>query len=191
MRNRIITLMALILMAPLTMAQMGQPGPGGEFDCPMGGGRGPGMGQGGAGHHGMMNCDGPMQGRRGGGIGRLMMVADEIGLTDEQKDQLLQLRVDFQLAQIDRKAEVKKATVRLRDLKRDDEGSVSAVNGAIDEVASLKAGLHKAMYAHRQEIKEILTDEQIEKVKALRKERFEDRSGKKMGRGQGHGWQHP
>ncbi len=192
MKKGIITLLALALMAPVAMAQMGQPGSGGGFGYPMGDGWG--AGQRGPGYHGRMNCDGPRQGRRGDGIGRLLLVADEIGLTEDQQEQLEQLRVDFQLAQIDRRSELRKAQVQMRTLMRDDEASQPAVNRAIDEIAGLRAGLHKAQYAHRQQMQNLLTDEQVAKLKALRTERFQDRwdgRGGKMGRGQGRGWRRP
>jgi Spy/CpxP family protein refolding chaperone len=123
-----------------------------------------------------------------------MLVADEIGLTDAQKDELEQLRTDFQLAQIDRRAELRKAEVKLRDLMNDDDASAAVVNRAIDEVAALKAELQKARYAHRQQVESILTAEQLEKLEQLRQERFEERRqgrGGKTGRGQGRGWGNP
>jgi len=170
MKKGIITLVAFALLTPLTL--VAQPGPGGQAFCP----DGPRwMGQR---HHGMY-CDQPGRGDRGPGIGRLLMAADEIGLTDEQEDQLEQLQVDFKMEQIDRKAEMQKARVQLRTLMRDDNAVERDVFRMIDDLSRMKADMQKMRYTHRLQIHSILTEEQIEKMKELRRERRGDGQGMK------------
>jgi Spy/CpxP family protein refolding chaperone len=170
MRKILMATMALALVLPLAVSAQPGPGP----DCP----DGPRfMGRG----------DGP----HGEGRGRpvthhLLRMADDIGLTEDQQEQLKQLVFEFRTAQIDRKAELEKARLRLRTLKMDEDASVDEVNRAIDEVAALRAVGQKARYAHRKQVHEILTDEQIEKIKELRRERREERREGRPGF-RGHG----
>jgi Spy/CpxP family protein refolding chaperone len=191
MKRLMMTVIAVALLAPLTlMAQDAPP------DKPFGGkghgqmmgqGHGQMMGQGhGNPHGGDCGSMGERRGmkRRGGGIRHLLMMADKIGLTDEQRDQLKSMQTEFQLDRIDRKAELQKATLKLRNLKRDPDASEGDVMGAIDEVSRLKAEMQKAGYKHHKLVKSVLTDEQTEKLKELRKAH----GGMGMGMGkQGHG----
>jgi Spy/CpxP family protein refolding chaperone len=119
------------------------------------------------------------------GIKMLLAVADEINLTSDQKDKLKKLMVDFKLAQVDQKAKVKKAEIKLRALMRDEDANDSEVMTAIDEVARLKAELQKLRYRHRKEVRSLLTAEQIEKLKELRKERREMMPEHHLGMGPG------
>lgn len=188
MKKGMILLMAIMLAAPLTaLAQH-------DADPP----EGAHMGRG---HFGMGGGDrmGPGQagmrgGKRGGGIAHLLMAGDKIGLTDEQRDQLKQMALDHKIEMIDSRAAVKKAQVRLRSLMRDEDAAENDVTRQIDEVAGLKADLQKARYAQRKQIHGLLTEEQIDKIKELRKEHPRQMQRKFRGpRGQGRrgGWGHP
>ena len=185
MKKGMIVLVAVTLLAPLTlMAQHGS-----DPAC-FGPPKDARMGQG---HPGMPD-DGAGPRDRGPGIRRLLMAGDKIGLTDEQRDQLKQMQVDHQMEQIDRKAELKKAQVLLRTLTSDPEAPERDVMRMIDDVAGLKAALTKARYAQRMQIRSVLTEEQIEKIKELRKEQSPQMPGKFRGpRGQGRrgGWGRP
>ncbi len=107
----------------------------------------------------------------------ILAAADDIKLTDEQKARLEKMQVDFQLAKVDQRAKVKKAGIRLRALKRDKSANENEVMAAIDEVARMKADLHKMRYRHQREIHNLLTDEQIDKLKELRKVRMKKFKG--------------
>ena len=122
---------------------------------------GHGMGMGG---HGM--------GMKGDGLGvkRILMVGDEINLTDEQEQRLEKMMDEFQVQRIDKQAEVKKARLGLQAMMRD-EASESDVMQGIDNVSRLQADMHKMQYQHHQQVKSVLTQEQIDKLKELRKER--------------------
>lgn len=190
MRKGLILLTVVLLLAPLSgMAQH-------DDDHDMSGPMGGRMGMGHPGPDG----DGPGHGRRGGGLQHLLAMGDEIGLTDQQRDQLKQLQLDHKIETIDRRAELKKAQVRLRALMREENADGGEVERAIDEVAGLRADLQKARYAHRKQIHAVLTEEQIDKIKELRqghfgkaKRMFEE--GKRMHRrgrfGRGGGWGRP
>lgn len=104
------------------------------------------------------------------GMGRLVAMADELGLSTEQVDQLENIRLNFALESVDRKAELKKARIRLNSLKRAD-APERKVLAAIDEVSDLQGEMNKLRYRHRQQMKEVLDEKQQEKLKELRKER--------------------
>lgn len=108
----------------------------------------------------------------GAGMGIMMLLAnqEEIGLTDEQVDKLKQMRQDFELAAIDRQADLKKAEVELAALLGDKDAAESSVFRQIDKVSGFKADIHKMRYSHHQAVKGLLTDEQVAKIKDMRKE---------------------
>jgi len=131
--------------------------------------RGEGRRHAGPGHP---QCQGPQMGRADGpGMGRLLALSEELGLTDEQKDQLEQMMLDFQLEQVDRKAELKKARMRLRALKHDPEAPQQEVMRGIDGAASLRADMQKQRFLHRKAVQNVLTDVQKDKLKELRLEK--------------------
>jgi Spy/CpxP family protein refolding chaperone len=180
--------MVLALMLPLALSA--QPGPrDGSFcgDGPRWDGRG----------HGGRHGGGPRDGFDGIGIHRLLWQADEIGLTEQQQDQLEKLALDFRTAQIDRRAAMEKARLQLHTLMADDNASETEVNRKIDELSALRAEMQKARFAHRRQVHDLLTEEQIEKIKELRRDRFDDargRFGKERrmhDRGPGGGWGNP
>jgi Spy/CpxP family protein refolding chaperone len=102
------------------------------------------------------------------------MMGDELDLTDEQRDQLENMATDFQMEQIDRRAELKKVQIQLRKLVRDEKASEREVFRLIDEAARLKADMHKARYTHHHQVRTILDDEQVDKLKELHRGRFGD-----------------
>ena len=182
MKKAIIIVMALALALPLTsFAQWGPGSPNCDGDGP--GPRHHGMRQGGG--DGFGPGHGRMGGRDGMGIHMLLRNADEIGLNEEQQTELKTMAETFRLEQIDRKAALEKARVKLHSLMADDNAVEREVNAQIDELARLRADMQKMRYAHRQAVKQVLNDEQLDKIKELRKQRFEDRPGRGDGRGDG------
>ncbi len=176
MKKTIVILMTLALVAPAAL--MAQPGPGaragfGSGNCQMDGH--PGF----KGHKGGRGMKGDGMGMKG-----FLAFADEIELTGDQKDQLEALHLRFQKERIDKQAELKKARVDLGALRRDDDAAESAVLSQIDIVGDLRTDMQKMQFSHRNEMKAVLTEDQINKLEELRKERREDR---RQGRGKGLG----
>lgn len=193
--KRTLILLVAVLMIPAGMA-FAQPGnghPRGVCD-----GSGPMMGGG----HGMMNCDGPGMGRgrgmgRGMGMGQGMGVqmllrnADEIGLTDDQKAKLTDMSTRFQTERIDKEAELEKAQVQLRALMMNDDARQADVLAGIDTVTKLKGDLQKMQYTHRTTVRDLLTQEQRDKIKTMWQDRMQDRrNGRNDQRGMGMGMRH-
>jgi Spy/CpxP family protein refolding chaperone len=114
-------------------------------------------------HQGMMHRD---------GAGHLLMMAEELKLTDQQIDKLETMMSDFRSQQIDRQAAVKKARLRLSDLQRKDNSAETDVLRAIDEHARLRADIAKARYQHMRTMHNVLTTEQQAELKEMRFERM-------------------
>ena len=165
----IIMLIALMIPATTALGQMRWQDQGGDRDFMFFQGKGSGF-------------DGPGMGPRMRGHGQgphgIMAMAEELGLTDDQKDRLQKMALGNQLEMVDKRAAVKKAQIGLKALMLDDanEGKVFA---GIDEVARLKADVKKQQYRHRQQMKALLTDEQVKKLKECR---FESREFHFMGK---------
>lgn len=201
MKTIIIFTLALALMVPLSLVadtdNWGGPGTCGAEPRMMGAG----------GHHGMGMHGGAMGKHRGTdmqpgrgmgfrsktpGIAALLRHADDLGLSEKQVSDLERLRSEFQLAQVDRKASMEKARIRMRDLMQDDGASESTVFSQIDEISRLQAEAKKVHYSHMKAVKAVLSDEQIEKLKSFREDRreemFEERIERRMERrGAGRG----
>jgi len=172
MKKLLLITLTLALILPVTMmAQQGprgfgQQGHDGYFDGkrPFGG------------HHGDRGFDGD-RGRRGdrmdGGIHCLLANAEELGLTDQQIDQIKEKFHSFKMQEIDARAEIKKTQLTLRMLRHDENSKESEVFRLIDDISRLRTDLQKARYSQHQEIKNILTDEQQQKIMELRKQKGE------------------
>lgn len=185
-RILIVAAIALGLLATYALAQHGQPGT--PAACGKGMGIGAGMG---------MNCDqhgGKMCGQRGmrgmrgqrgpgggAGIGMILMLSDKLELTDQQKTQLEKMQNDFAMQGIDARAAMEKAQIRMRNLLRDDKASEGQVNGAIDELARLRADMQKAQFAHMRQAKGVLNEKQLGILKELRDDRMENRMERRFG----------
>ena len=155
-RSLLFTAMTVLIIASVAVANPGQRGPmasGGGMCLPDG--------------------DGPRGGGHGDGtmrIGMLLMMADEIGLDQKQKDQLIDLHQKFGLQRIEMKADLDKAEFNLQHLRMTD-GAETTILAAMDEVGELRTEMQKIRYQHRQKVKDVLTAEQTEKLSALMKER--------------------
>jgi len=170
MKRTIITLaIAILIISPAAFAQMG--------------------------HHGKMapGADGPgcgmMGGRMGGGMhgdmarpGMILRMADEIGLDTDQKARIEKMAQENGLARIDKQAELEKAQLKLRHLQMSD-GPEAEVLTQMDKVGQLKTDLRKMAYKHHNAVKKVLTAEQLDKIKEMKKE-FRGR-GMRQGKGMG------
>ena len=104
-------------------------------------------------------------GMRGhGGLG-IMAMAEELELTDDQKENIQKLALDHKLAAVDSHAAVKKAEISLQALMHEDDADQGKVFSGIDKLATLKADVKKAAWSHHQKVKGLLTEEQQEKLK--------------------------
>ena len=169
MKKLILFTVILSLLASFAYAQPGYGGrgqgngPGPEFGCH------PDFNMKGMGHFGQQGKGNRHHGPREGMILRL---ADEIGLDNAQIDKIKTAIYDHQMAMVDARADAKKAQIEVRTLMHDDDASEAMVMGAIDKASKAKANIAKLQYAQRNEIKDILTEDQQDKLKELRKSRM-------------------
>ena len=160
----IILLIALLVPAASVLGQMQWRDKDANKEVFIFKGKGPGMGHG-------MNSDmgrGMGMGMRGHGGPGIMAMADELGLTDDQKAKIKKLALAHKLAAVDSHAAVRKAEINLRALMHDDKADQGEVFAAIDKLAALKADVKKAAWSHRQKVKGLLTDEQRDKLEELK-----------------------
>lgn len=148
----IFAVVALMVLSTAAFAQPGpgHPGMGRMGDCDFHGGRGMGM---------LMGGGTP-------GVQMLLAHADDLNLTQDQKDKLQSMMVDFQTQRVDKQAALEKAQINLRSLMMND-ASANEVDAAIDKVSGARADLQKMRYAHRQQVKSVLTEDQSTKLKEL------------------------
>jgi len=159
----------LILTAAFASAQHGHRGQRGD---------GPAWHKGG--HGGGMSQDGMP------GVGRLLLMAEEIGLDEAQKTKISGMMEEFGLNRIELKAELEKAQLELKHLRLN-EASDAEILTQMDKVGELKTEMRKLRFTQHQAVKDVLTDQQIQKLKELHIERRSDRPDHGFGKGQGHG----
>ena len=145
----------------------------------------------------------PEGGRRGfgpreGGMGPMMggmdpivrmvsnpEVADKIGLSDEQKAKLKELKGDRE-ANRAAQEKVRAATMKQLDLMKADKVDEAAVMAAIDEVFELRKAMAKEQAKRVIAVKSVLTPEQVAKAHEEMRKMFEsrgDRGPRREGKG--------
>jgi Spy/CpxP family protein refolding chaperone len=150
MRNFFVIISAfLILMAGTVSAQSGcqKGGPGMVIEKQIKMGPGGMCGGKGEGCHPMM----------------LLKMAEELGLTAEQKTKISKMKEDFGMLMIDKKAELEKAQLRLRLLMKDD-GAEREILAGMDKVGALKTEMKKMCFTHCRQMKAVLTADQLKKL---------------------------
>jgi Spy/CpxP family protein refolding chaperone len=94
-------------------------------------------------------------------------IQDRLDLTDDQKEQMSKIRAEHQKEMRYEQSLLNEKNAHLRTLLSAPEKDETAINNTIDQIAGMKAGLMKKQIANREEIKGILTAEQIEKMEEL------------------------
>jgi Spy/CpxP family protein refolding chaperone len=117
------------------------------------------------------------------GPGMALRWADEIGLDDNQKAQLDKLAQEHGTARIEKEAELEKAQLKLRHMRMNDAPD-SEVLAMMDMIGAMKTEMRKMAYTHRQAVREVLTAEQLDKIRELR---GEWRKSHRQSRGEGFG----
>lgn len=103
-------------------------------------------------------------------------------LTEQQQEQIQELRVDQIKQMTSFRNELSEKRARLRTLETQDDPDMSAINSVIEEMGNIRTDLHKARAEHRQEIRELLNEEQ----RTFFDSRMMQRSGKGAGRRGGY-----
>jgi Spy/CpxP family protein refolding chaperone len=145
----------------------------------------------------------PEGGRRGfgprdGGMGPMMggmdpivrlvsnpAVAEKLGLSDEQKAKLKELKGDHE-ANREAQNKVREATMKQLDLMKAEKINEAAVMAAIDEVFELRKAMAKEQAKRVIAVKSVLTPEQVKMAHEEMKKMFEsrgDRGPRREGKG--------
>ena len=96
-------------------------------------------------------------------------LAKQLGLTEEQQEKLRTLRTDARKNRIQSQADMRIKRLEMAELMRADEPDRAAIERKLDEVAAARKTQFLARLDHRNAMKEILTPEQFEKMKTLRR----------------------
>ena len=108
--------------------------------------------------------------------------ADELGLTDAQREAVRDHKYEMKRDKIRSKADIKLVSVDIAEQLRKEEVDMDAVNALIDQKYQLKAERQKDLVASRTAVTDVLNAEQKTRLKELRREtkgaRYEKRSGR-------------
>lgn len=142
-----------------------------------------GMMQGGMGSmpHGMMGSM-PMQ------VSMIMVnmlpeMDEQLSLTEEQTDQLIDMRSEFKKQQVDHQADMTKQKNKLQRMI-DEDAPADEVRKQMKACSDIMINMHSAAYETEQEMNAVLTDEQQEELEVIMEEHDEMmQRGKSKSRG--------
>jgi Spy/CpxP family protein refolding chaperone len=92
---------------------------------------------------------------------------DELNINDSQLDQIRELKIALKKDVIKKQADLDIIKVDIRSLLYEDEIDVEAVNKHIDQKYEIKKAKTKKVVKSYAQLKKILTNEQIEKLKEI------------------------
>ena len=101
--------------------------------------------------------------------------------TEEQKEKMKELRLETTKQVKPLKNELNELNAKQQTLTTAENADLGAINTNIDKIAVVKADIQKVMAAQHQEVRAMLTDEQLLKFDAMKNKRGEKR-GKFDGR---------
>lgn len=102
-----------------------------------------------------------------GGFGFYLNRAEELGLTQQQIEQLRNLKFEFEKANVQRQAALQTARLELQQLKSADNVDAKKVEAKIREIQNREADLEVATFQAQVRAKEVLTAEQKAKLKDM------------------------
>ena len=150
-RNLLLGITICLAMAAIAFAVPGQGGPR----------RGGSGGSGSRGSH---------HGRDSHGIGRMLAnpkVAEALGLSEEQTEELKKMHFKTRSREIDLQADVEKAKLKVRELMRQDEPAEDEVMSALDDAGEAQLALHKSKVKHMLKVRSLLGPDNVKKLKEM------------------------
>lgn len=131
---------------------------------------------------------GRSSGMWGSGSSMLLHFADELKLTDTQIDKIKALHLDFAKKNIELGAKMQIANLEKRELLTADNIDEKKLSAKIDEISQIYKQRELGKVKFFSEMKNILTKDQVEKVKDLRKKSFAEQTseGGNFDRWMGH-----
>ena len=117
------------------------------------------------------------------GVGGLARFADELGLSDDQMEKLKTLRFETAKKTVAERSEVQIAGIELHELMQKDDFDESAIKKQIEKIGRLKTNMMLTRVDKKLAVKNVLTDEQENMLKELRRESFKrSKRGDRKGR---------
>ena len=110
-----------------------------------------------------------------------------LDLSDEQKEKIQDLRSNHQKEMMYSRNLLNEKNARLKTLLSAPDNDEKAINSVIDEISSMKGDLMKNQISNREEIKGVLTPDQLQKFEALGKRLHQRRGPGLNGRFDDHG----
>ncbi len=101
-------------------------------------------------------------------VKQVLMMADYLGLSNEQLEKLTELDIDSQINMIKDKAAIEVADLELKKLLRNYNADKTAIDTAINKLYDLKKTKKKNLINTHFEVISILTEVQFNKLKMLR-----------------------
>ncbi len=122
-------------------------------------------------------------------IQHILKFKQAMAITDDQENQLQTISTNFKKTKIKMKAEVELANLDLHELLRNDQADLSDIESQLKNVHALKADLIMASVKAKREAKNVLTDEQRQRMKAVH-ERIKQYGSGSMYKGHPGGYKH-
>ncbi len=97
---------------------------------------------------------------------------DELELTDEQVDQLEELKYEHRLAGIEMRAELEKEKIEMEKLMSDDDFDRDGIYEQAEKVAELEKQLQLSRVEGKLDMMEILTQDQREKLREFKSQKM-------------------
>ena len=113
----------------------------------------------------MRNKNMPMQ-KYGMMVNRLPNMQQQLSLTDDQVEKLLDLQTDFKKQQIDYQAELRKKQMKMKSLLADN-ASATQVKKQIQDCSDTKINMKVAAYETAGKMKAVLNSDQKEQLKNM------------------------
>lgn len=98
---------------------------------------------------------------------KMMMIADELGLSDDQKQKLRDMWIGMRKQKVQTHCEIKLRKIDLMDMLLREQVNMADVEKQIRDMMNLKADMKIAMIRTMQDMKNTLTPDQRNKMKSM------------------------
>lgn len=126
------------------------------------------------------DCQGQMMNRadRQGQNQQRMMT--QLNLTDEQRAKVEEIHLNGQKGMIPLRNNIQEKNAQLRTLKMSNDYDEAAANALIEEIGELRTAMMAMRTGHQQQVREVLTEEQLIKFNAMVQRRGPGQRGQQM-----------
>ncbi|OGC93475.1 MAG: hypothetical protein A2W25_05675 [candidate division Zixibacteria bacterium RBG_16_53_22] len=102
--------------------------------------------------------------------GKMIAVAEKLGLTDQQVEQLQNLKIQHQKEMIRLKADLQLARLELKEVMMKARLDEKAALAKQDRISNIKSGIDRARLEHKIASRKVLNEEQLAKWSKMRME---------------------